>query len=101
MNDRVSGKGSGEAVHLRLYVAGNAPNSMAARNNLAALLASCDPGAYVLEVIDCLVEPARTLQDGIVVTPTLLKLDPQPRATVIGTLSDREDLRSALGLGHE
>jgi circadian clock protein KaiB len=100
MNKEVSGKSSGEAVQLRLYVAGNAPNSMAARTNLAALLASCDPGAYVLEVIDCLTEPARTLQDGIVVTPTLLKLDP-PRATVIGTLADRNNLRSAIGLGDE
>lgn len=101
MNERVSGKGSGEAVHLRLYVAGNAPNSMAARTNLAAVLASCDPDAYVLEVIDCLLEPTRTLQDGIVVTPTLLKLDPQPRATVIGTLSDRSNLRAAIGLADE
>jgi circadian clock protein KaiB len=100
MNERVSGKGSGEAVHLRLYVAGNAPNSMAARTNLAAVLASCDPDAYVLEVIDCLLEPTRTLQDGIVVTPTLLKLDP-PRTTVIGTLSDRSNLRAAIGLAHE
>lgn len=101
MNDRISGKGSGEAVHLRLYVAGNAPNSMAARTNLAALLASCDPAAYILEVIDCLIEPARTLEDGIVVTPTLLKLGPKPRATVIGTLSDRNNLRAAIGLGDE
>jgi circadian clock protein KaiB len=100
MNQHVSGKGSGEAVHLRLYVAGNAPNSMAARTNLAALLASCDPDTYVLEIIDCLVEPARTLRDGIVVTPTLLKLD-SPRATVIGTLSDRNNLRSVIGLGDE
>ena len=94
----MSGK---KTVHLRLYVAGNAPNSLEARRNLNALLASCEPDTYVLEVIDCLTDPKRTLADGIVVTPTLLKLDPQPRATVIGSLSDREDLRAAIGLGDE
>ena len=88
-------------THLRLYVAGNAPNSMEARRNLAALLASCAPDTYVLEIIDCLLEPTRTLEDGIVVTPTLLKLDPQPRATVIGSLGNRHDLRAAIGLGDE
>src|SRR5687768_14093539 len=102
MTEKGTGKDGGmrEAVHLRLYVAGNAPNSLEARRNLAALLASCEPEAYELEVIDCLVDPARTLQDGIVVTPTLLKLDP-PRTTVIGSLSDRNDLRAAIGLGDE
>ena len=89
------------AVHLRLYVAGNAPNSLEARRNLAEVLASCEPDAYVLEVIDCLTEPARTLEDGVIVTPTLLKLDPQPRATVIGSLGNRNDLRAAIGLGDE
>lgn len=90
-----------ETVRLRLYVAGNAPNSTEARRNLAELLDSCAPDSYVLEVIDCLTDPARTLEDGIVVTPTLLKMEPLPRATVIGCLSDRQDLRTAIGLGDE
>lgn len=89
------------AIQLRLYVAGNAPNSMAARRNLDALLASCAPGTYDLEVIDCLIEPARTLADGIVVTPTLRKLDPKPETTVIGTLANPQHLRDAIGLTDE
>lgn len=90
-----------KTVKLRLYVAGNAPNSNEARRNLAELLDSCAPDTYVLEVIDCLSDPGRTLADGIVVTPTLLKLEPLPRTTVIGSLADRHDLRSAIGLGDE
>src|SRR5688500_2796050 len=103
MTERITGTGSSgnEAVTLRLYVEGNAPNSIEATRHLAALLPSCDPGAYVLEIIDCLTEPARSLEDGIIVTPTLLKMDPQPRATVIGSLGDRNDLRAAIGLGDE
>lgn len=90
-----------ETVRLRLYVAGNAPNSNEARRNLSELLDSCAPDAYVLEVIDCLIDPGRTLEDGIVVTPTLLKTEPLPRASVIGCLSDRQILCSAIGLGDE
>lgn len=86
---------------LRLYVAGHAPNSMLAKRNLNAVLATCAAGTYDLEVIDCLSDPERTLTDGIVVTPTLLKLEPEPRSTIIGTLADQEHLRRVIGLDHE
>lgn len=85
-------------IRLRLYVAGNAPNSIAARRNLDAMLASCPPETIDLEVVDCLKEPGRTLSDGIIVTPTLKKLEPAPEATVIGTLADSVHLRAAIGL---
>lgn len=85
-------------IRLRLYVAGNAPNSIAARRNLDAMLSSCAPEMFDLEVVDCLKEPARTLSDGIIVTPTLKKLEPAPEATVIGTLADSANLRAAIGL---
>jgi circadian clock protein KaiB len=84
---------------LRLYIAGNAPNSVLARRNLDALLASLAPQTYQLEIIDCLQDPARTLADGIFVTPTLLKIAPPPECTVVGSLSDPENLRSIIGLG--
>ena len=85
-------------MELRLYVAGNAPNSLEARRNLNAVLASCEPDSYTLEVIDCLRDPGRTLKDGIIVTPTLLRLEPKPEARIIGTLGNAENLRSAIGL---
>lgn len=88
-----------EPTQLRLYIAGNAPNSLKARRNLNALLASMAPHSYQLEIIDCLQEPARTLADGIIVTPTLLKIAPPPECTVVGSLSDPENLRTMIGLG--
>jgi circadian clock protein KaiB len=87
-----------KTMELRLYVAGNAPNSVQARRNLDALLASCEPDSYRLEVIDCLRDPQRTLEDGIIVTPTLLRVEPKPEARVIGTLGDQDNLRAAMGL---
>ena len=81
---------------LRLYVAGDAPNSARARANLRRLLVDVDPGSYDLEVIDCLDEPMRALNDGVLVTPTLLRIQPQPQRTVVGTLRELERVADAL-----
>jgi circadian clock protein KaiB len=83
---------------LRLYVAGDAPNSTRARANLDRLLHDVDPSCYRLEVIDCLAEPLRTLEDGVLVTPTLIRVDPPPPHTVVGTLSALDRVADALEL---
>src|SRR5687768_18622675 len=89
---------AGKRLLLRLYVAGSAPNSTRAHANLLAILDRAGRDDYGLEVVDCFVEPQRALQDGVLVTPTLLKLSPEPRETVIGTLSDARSVALALGL---
>ena len=83
---------------LRLYVAGEGPNSTAARANLRRLLAALEPTRYALEIIDCLREPMRALQEGVLVTPTLVRLEPEPVQTIIGTLSNGTRVLEALGL---
>ena len=83
---------------LRLYVAGDGPNSVAARMNLRRLLAHCEPSTYSLEIVDCLREPIRTLQEGVLVTPTLVRLEPKPSRTIVGTLSDSTQVTEALGI---
>ena len=83
---------------LRLYVAGSAPNSTRAHTNLLALLERAGVTDYRLEVVDCFREPQRALQDGVLVTPTLLKLEPAPTETIIGTLSDARRVALTLGL---
>jgi circadian clock protein KaiB len=85
---------------LRLYVAGDAPNSARARANLRRLLADVDPARYRLEVIDCLEEPMRALGDGVLVTPTLMRVDPPPPQVVVGTLSALDRVADALELDH-
>jgi circadian clock protein KaiB len=86
-------------VVLRLYVAGNAPNSARARANLRRLLNDVDPASYELEVIDCLEEPLRVLQDGVLVTPTLVRVEPEPLQTVVGTLSALDRVAEAIEIG--
>jgi circadian clock protein KaiB len=83
---------------MRLYVAGDGPNSVAARSNLQRLLAPYDPAMHSLEIVDCLQEPLRTLREGVLVTPTLVRLEPEPRQIIIGSLSDPEHVLEALGL---
>jgi circadian clock protein KaiB len=87
-----------EPLVLRLYVAGDGPNSVAARANLKRLLGARHPSTYSVEIVDCLVEPLRAIEEGILVTPTLLRLSPPPRRTVVGALSESSQVVSALDL---
>jgi circadian clock protein KaiB len=82
---------------LRLYVAGNAPNSICAVSNARTLCEEHFAPFYHLEIVDLLESPRRALADGIIVTPTLLKLSPLPAQRVIGNLSDTKHLLSLLG----
>ena len=86
-------------IVMRLYVAGDGPNSVAARNNLQRLLAPYDPSTHSLEIVDCLQEPLRTLREGVLVTPTLMRLEPEPVCAIVGSLSDSARVLEALGLG--
>jgi circadian clock protein KaiB len=86
---------------LRLYVAGAAPNSLRAVDNLKAMCEAHFPGRCSLEIVDVLKEPLRALSDEILVTPTLVKLAPGARTRVIGDLSDERKVLSALSRGAE
>ena len=86
-------------LQLRLYVAGSAPNSLRAIANLKAICAEHFPDSHELEIVDLLWHPQRALADGVIVTPTLLKLFPLPVQRVIGNLSDTSQVMLALN-GH-
>ena len=73
---------------LRLYVAGHAPNSLRAIANARAICNEHFAAGHELEIIDLLEHPRRALADGIVVTPTLIKVLPLPVQRLIGNLSD-------------
>jgi circadian clock protein KaiB len=83
---------------LRLYVAGAAPHSTRALANVRAMCDQHLGERYQLEVVDVLRHPARALDEGILVTPTLVKVAPEPVSTLIGDLSDRMLVLSTLGL---
>jgi circadian clock protein KaiB len=86
---------------LRLYIAGTLPNSLQAQENLRSICDAHVPGRYTLEVVDFLAEPRRALEDGVLVTPTLLRLAPEPQRVVVGSLSDRDAVANALGLSSD
>ncbi len=75
-------------LSLRLYVAGNAPNSLRAVANTKAICEEFLTARYDLEIVDLLKHPERAIADGIIVTPTLLRLRPLPVQRAIGNLSD-------------
>jgi circadian clock protein KaiB len=83
-------------VQLRLYVSGNAPNSVRAIANAKAICADHFGSRPHLEVIDLLSEPLRALADGIIVTPTLLRVFPLPEQRIVGNLSDTSQVLLAL-----
>ena len=83
---------------LKLYVAGDGPNSAAARSNLRRLLSPMDPSSYSVEIIDCMDDPMRALEEGVLVTPTTIRCEPGPMVTIVGSLSDAKGVRDALGL---
>ncbi len=85
-------------VVLRLYVTGKAPNSLQAIANLQAICKEYLKGGHKLEIVDILEHPRRAMADGILVSPSLTKMHPLPGASIVGNLSDRARVLSALGL---
>jgi circadian clock protein KaiB len=86
---------------LKLYVAGNTPNSVRALKTLKDILDQEFQGVYALKVIDVLKNPQLAEEDKILATPTLSKILPPPVRKIIGDLSDRERVLIGLDLLYE
>ena len=89
---------SKETYILKLYVAGNTPNSIRALKTLNNILEREFQGVYALKVIDVLKNPQLAEEDKILATPTLAKILPPPVRKIIGDLSDREKVLIGLDL---
>ena len=83
---------------LRLYVARDAPNSSQAVANLTALCRKHLLDRHEIDIVDVFREPKRALEDGIFMTPTLVKLAPSPALRIVGTLSETQTVLQALGV---
>ena len=83
---------------LKLYVAGNTPNSVRALKMLSQILEKEFQGVYALKVIDVLKNPQLAEEDRILATPTLAKVLPPPVRKIIGDLSDREKVLIGLDI---
>ena len=78
----------GPHLILRLYIAGQTPNSLKAMTNLKKLCAEYMSEGYRIEVIDLLKKPELAQQDQVLAIPTLVRNLPVPIRKIIGDLSD-------------
>ena len=85
-----------ETWHLKLYIAGETPRSMAAIANLKKICDAHMNGCFTIEVIDLLENPQLAKGDQILAVPTLVKDLPAPMRKIIGDLSNTE--RVLIGL---
>jgi circadian clock protein KaiB len=90
LEDAALQTGDKEHWQLRLYVAGQTPNSVAAFSNLKKICAEHLAGSYTIEVIDLLENPQLAQGDQILAVPTLVRKLPEPMRKIIGDLSNTE-----------
>ena len=81
---------------LRLFIAGNGPNSQKAMINLRSLCQEHLEGRYTIETVDVVEDFQAAVRDNILVTPALILVAPLPRVVVLGNLSDRQKVLLAL-----
>jgi circadian clock protein KaiB len=81
----------------RLYVAGEAPNSMLALRNLKAICRDCYGEDYRIDVVDVLLSPDRAWKEGVIVTPMVVRVSPLPELQIIGNLSDTKLMLEIFG----
>lgn len=83
---------------LRLYIAGQTANSMAAFANLQRICEEHLQGQYRIEVVDLLKNPQLARGDQILAIPTLVRKLPEPVKKIIGDLSNEERVLVGLDL---
>jgi circadian clock protein KaiB len=83
---------------LRLYVAGQTPNSLAAFDNLKKICEEHLKGCYRIEVIDLVKNPQLAKDHQIIAVPTLIRKLPTPVKKIIGNLSNTERVLVGLDL---
>jgi len=83
---------------LRLYVAGQTPNSVRAIENIKRICEEFLKGHYDLEVIDIYQQPVLAKGDQIIAVPTLIRKLPPPLRKFIGDMSASERILVGLDL---
>lgn len=85
------------SVILELYVQGQSSNSNSALALVQGICESEFPNDYYLEVIDINHHSKRAIDSGVLATPALVRLKPEPVLRTIGLL-DNSRVRRGLGL---
>jgi circadian clock protein KaiB len=84
---------------LHLYVAGRRlALSVQAEANLRAFCDKYLKGIYRIQVVDLVEEPVLAREHGIVATPMVVRVRPEPYRKLFGNLTNEERARMALEL---
>ena len=83
---------------LRLYVMDSTAKSLTAFANLKKICETHLKGSYRIKVIDLLKQPHLAKGDQILAIPTVVRKLPKPVRTIIGNLSETDDVRVGLDL---
>ena len=81
-----------------LFVVGNEPNSLLAKENLDHICAEyLREGTCVVTIVDILIDFQAALDNNVFVTPVLFVEGPHGRSTIVGNLSDIDRIILTLG----
>lgn len=89
-----------EEIHYSfiLFVVSNGEHSGQARENLNRLCDKFLPGRHTIRVVDVVEEFQTALDHNILLTPSVVITNPEPRVVIHGDLSDPETFLDALNL---
>jgi circadian clock protein KaiB len=79
-----------------LFVAGNEPNSATAKASLDRICSTYLEQDCQIEIIDVLEDFGPALEEGVLVTPALVIIEPGPKTVVFGNLTDTKKVLDAL-----
>jgi circadian clock protein KaiB len=96
--DRKFAPKSGAFFEFRLYVVGSGINCEQAKANLVEICDKYLPNRHRIEIIDIYRNPDRAIADGVLLTPTVIKVAPLPVRHILGSLADLPPVLDALGL---
>ncbi len=86
---------------MRLFVAGDEPNSALAKTSLQRICAAHLEDHCRVEIVDVLKDFRLALQENILVTPALIIRRGQTRTVVFGNLTNVDRVLAALNIGSE
>jgi circadian clock protein KaiB len=83
---------------LQLFVAGMSQRSMEAIENVRNLCNLYLKGKFTLEIIDLYKHPEAAAEQQIIFSPSLVKLNPLPKKTMIGNFTNLEKVIKTFGI---
>jgi circadian clock protein KaiB len=98
---RRGGRGDSPEYRLRLFVAGDEPNSAIARASLDRIRLDYPEQRCQVEIVDVLKDFRPALDEKIPVTPALVIRGPERRVVIFGNLADTGKVLAALQVESE